>query len=138
MVMGASMSLKYVLSTFVALATMAVVTPVYAETLKVGINPDAAPVTFFDSKSNTFGGMSADLIAAIGKREGFSVEYLPIPLPDLIPALNSNKIDIVAANMRITPERKALVDFSDSFHKGGDAVIVPKADTKDYKAIGDL
>jgi polar amino acid transport system substrate-binding protein len=40
--------------------------------------------------------------------------------------------------MRVTPERKALVDFSQSYHTGGDGLVVPAADTKDYKTIGDL
>ena len=40
--------------------------------------------------------------------------------------------------MRVTPERKALVDFSQSYHTGGDGLVVPAADTKDYKTIDDL
>jgi polar amino acid transport system substrate-binding protein len=124
---------------FYALTVLAAMsTATHAETLKVGINPDAAPVTFYDAKSNTFGGMSADLIAAVGKDAGFTVEYFPFPIPELIPALNSSKIDIIAANMRVTPERKALADFSDSFHTGADALIVPKADIREYKSITDL
>ena len=133
------MLMKYIFTALAALTAVAVSNPSQAQqVLKVGVNPGAAPVSFHDTKSNTFRGMAVELIAAIGKDAGFEVQYLPIPLRDLIPALNSNKIDIIAANMRVTPERKALVDFSESYHKGGDALIVAKTDTKEYKTIVDL
>ena len=35
---------------------------------------------------------------------------------DLIPAVTSGKIDIIATNMAITPERKQQVDFSNPIY----------------------
>ena len=59
-------------------------------------------------------------------------------LAELIPALNSNKTDIIAANLLISPERKALIDFSDPIAPGGDGLAVLKSDTKQYKTLDDL
>lgn len=108
------------------------------QVLRVGANPVAPPIAFHDKASNTFRGVAVELIAAIAKDAGFEVQYTPVASPDAIAALNANKIDIIASNMRVTPERKALVDFSQSYHTGGDGLVVPAADTKDYKTIGDL
>ena len=77
-------------------------------------------------------------MAEIAKDARFQVEYTPMTLAELIPALTSNKIDIIVANMLATPERKALIDFSEPYHASGDALVVAKTDTKQYKSIVDL
>jgi ABC-type amino acid transport substrate-binding protein len=45
-------------------------------------------------------------------------------IAELIPALNSNKIDIIVANVLATPVRKALIDLSQLYHASGDGLIV--------------
>ena len=40
--------------------------------------------------------------------------------------------------MIVTPERQALIDFSEPLFAGGDGLIVLKSDTKDYKSVEDL
>ena len=37
----------------------------------------------------------------------------------LIPALNSNNIDVAIAGMTITDERKKVVDFTESYYTSG-------------------
>lgn len=133
------MPLKFAVTVLAALTALALSDPSHAQqVLRVGANPVAPPIAFHDAKSNTFQGVAIELIAAIGKDAGFEVQYTPVALPEQIAALNANKIDVIASNMRVTPERKALIDFSQSYHSGGDGLIVPKADTKDYKTIADL
>ena len=53
----------------------------------------------------------------------------------LIPSLTSNKIDIIAAAMYITPPRKEVIDFSGPVYTYGEGLIVPKSDAKDYKDV---
>ncbi|MDR2454863.1 MAG: transporter substrate-binding domain-containing protein, partial [Bifidobacteriaceae bacterium] len=57
----------------------------------------------------------------------------------LIPALNSNKIDMIVAGMTPTAERKESIDFSESYYTS-DIVVVVKKDSQwaEAKAIGDL
>jgi polar amino acid transport system substrate-binding protein len=106
--------------------------------LTVGTNPDGAPMSFRDSDSGSYRGVSVDLLAEIAKDAGFQVEYAPMPLAELIPALNGHRIDVIASNLLATPQRRALIDFSETYHSGGDALVVPKGDSREYKSIADL
>ena len=122
-----------------AFATLVSSVPAQAQqALKVGTNANGAPWSFHDATSNTEQGIAVELIVAVAKDAGFQIEFVPMALPELIPALNAKKTDIIAANLLITPERQALVDFSDPLAPGGDGLIVPKADSKDYKTLDDL
>lgn len=57
---------------------------------------------------------------------------------ELIPALTAHKIDLIAANMLVSPERQALIDFSQPLFVAGDGLLVLKSDTRDYRSIEDL
>ena len=101
------------------LATVAIVIfPIASQAqqvLRAGTNPAGVPASFFEANSNTYRGVSVELITEISKEVGFEAQFTSVPLPELIPALTSNKIDIIVANTAITPERKALIDFSEPF-----------------------
>ncbi|NCC49145.1 MAG: transporter substrate-binding domain-containing protein, partial [Clostridia bacterium] len=45
----------------------------------------------------------------------------------LIPALNSGKIDAIAAGMTVNDERKVNVDFSDHYTDASQVVVIRKA-----------
>jgi polar amino acid transport system substrate-binding protein len=106
--------------------------------LKVGSTPTGIPFTFLDTKTNTIEGVMVDLIKEIGKDAGFKVEIEGMQFSTLIPSLTSNKIDIIAAAMYITPPRKEVIDFSGPVYTYGEGLIVPKSDAKDYKEFADL
>ena len=61
-----------------------------------------------------------ELIAAIGEDAGFQTHFMPMALAELIPALYADRIDVIAGNLLITPQRAALVNFSDAIAAGGD------------------
>jgi len=106
--------------------------------LKVGSTPTGIPFTFLDTKNNTIEGVMVDLIKAIGNDAGFKVEIEGMQFSTLIPSLTSNKIDIIAAAMYITAPRKEVIDFSGPVYTYGEGLVVPKGDSKDYKAFADL
>jgi polar amino acid transport system substrate-binding protein len=113
--------------------------PASAQTvLKVGSTPTGIPFTFLDTKTNTISGMMVDMVTAVGKDAGFSVQIEPMQFSTLIAALTSNKIDIISAAMYITPARKEVIDFSNPIYSYGEGLIVPKNDTKNYVAFEDL
>jgi polar amino acid transport system substrate-binding protein len=133
------MSSKSLLVALAAVAALMASAPSQAQqTLKVGTNSNGAPWSFHDTRSNTEQGISVELITAIAKDAGFQIELIPMTLAELIPALNTKKTDIIAANLLISPERKALIDFSDPIAPGGDGLAVLKSDTKTYKTLDDL
>ena len=106
--------------------------------LRVGSTPTGIPFTFLDTKTNQISGVMVDLIKEIGKDQGFTVEVTPMGFSTLIAALQSNKIDVIAAAMYITPPRQEVVDFSDPIYTYGDGLFVSAKDTKDYKSYEDL
>jgi polar amino acid transport system substrate-binding protein len=108
------------------------------QVLKVGSTPTGAPFTFLDTKTNTIEGLMVDLITAIGKDAGFSVQVEPMQFSTLVASLTSNKIDIISAAMLATAARKEVIDFSDPVYTYGEGLIVPKTDTKNYAAAEDL
>jgi polar amino acid transport system substrate-binding protein len=83
------------------------------QTVKVGSTPTGIPFTFLDTQSNTIQGVMVDIITAIGKDAGFSVQVEPMQFSTLIGALTSNRIDVVAAAMYITEPRKWGGDVAD-------------------------
>jgi polar amino acid transport system substrate-binding protein len=109
------------------------------QVLRVGTNEIGSPWSFHDAASNSERGIAIDLVTEIGKDTGYEIRLVPMPtIVGLIPALLANKIDIIATNMIVTPERRALVDFSEPLFAGGDGLVVLKSDTKDYKSLEDL
>ena len=119
-------------------AAMPAAAPAAAEVLKVGSTPTGVPFTFLDTKTNTIQGIMVDLIGAVGKEAGFEVQIEPMAFSTLIASLTSNKIDLIAAAMFISPKRQEVIDFSAPIYTYGEGLIVPKDDTRDYATLADL
>ena len=120
-------------------AVAASVSPAAAQSvLKVGSTPTGIPFTFLDTKTSTIEGVMVDLIREVGKEAGFKVEVEGMQFSTLIAGLTSNKIDLIAAAMYITPARKEAIDFSDPIYTYGEGLMVPKSDSKDYKSVDEL
>ena len=75
---------------------------------------DAKPWVLHDQ--NELSGVAVDLTRAVSKQIGVPIEYQPMVFADLIPAVDSGKIDIIATNMAITPEREQKVDFTSPYY----------------------
>ncbi len=108
------------------------------QTYKVGSTPTGVPFTFLDTKTNTIQGIMVDLIREIAADAGFKVEVEGMQFSTLIPSLTSNKIDIIAAAMYITPARQEVIDFSRPIYTYGEGLVVPKKDTHDYVKLEDM
>jgi polar amino acid transport system substrate-binding protein len=109
------------------------------QVLRVGTNELGSPWSFHDPASNSERGIAIDLVAEIGKDTGYSIQLVPMPtIVGLIPALLANKIDVIAANMLVSPERQALIDFSKPLFVAGDGLVVLASDTRDYESLKDL
>lgn len=108
-----------------------------AKLLRVGTEPTFAPFEFQKEGSKEYDGFDMDLARAIGKQMGCKVEIVNMGFDALIPALNAGNIDMIAAGMSITDERKKAVAFSEPYYTSGLIVMVNK-DNKDVKGIKDL
>ena len=112
--------------------------PVHAEQLRVGATAGGIPFTFLDLKTNTIQGMMIDVVTEIGKRAGFQVQIQPMAFSSLVSALTSNKVDLLSAALFITPAHEQVMAFSDPIYSYGEALIVPKSDSKAYASLSDL
>jgi len=108
-----------------------------AKVLRVGTEPTFAPFEFQKEGSKDYDGFDMDLARAVGKQMGVKVEIVNMGFDALIPALNANNIDMVAAGMSITDERKNAVSFSEPYYTSGLIIMVNK-DNTEVKSVKDL
>src|SRR3979411_2102715 len=130
------MTMRRLLAMFAALLAMEFAPGAEAQQLlKVGSTPTGIPFTFLDTKTNTIQGVMVDIVTEIGKDSGFQVQIEPMQFSTLIAALTSNKIDLISAAMYISPARREVSEFSEPTYSYGEGLIVPKSDTRAYKAF---
>ena len=96
------------------------------------------PFTFLNTETNEVDGGMVDIINAIGAIEDFTPDVEATQWSALIPSLNGNKIDIIAAAMYATPERAEVVAFSEPVYSYGEGLFVAAGDEGSYKALADL
>jgi len=63
---------------------------------------------------------------------------IPMPRDLLIPSLQAGKIDMVVAQLTVTPSRQQLVDFTEPTRRNVDEVLVTGPDAPPVAAIDDL
>ena len=93
--------------------------------LRMGTNATFPPYEFVD-ENNEVAGIDADIAAAIADKLGMELEITDMAFDSLIPALQSDTIDIVLAGMTVDPERAEQVNFTDSYATGVQVIIVPE------------
>lgn len=128
---GLNMKIRHLLSIAALSLTAGIAS---AETLKVGSTPTGVPFTFLDIGKNEITGMMVDVVNAIGAHAGFEADVQSTDWASLIPALNSGRIDMIAAAMSITEERKEIVDFSDPVFPYTEGLVVRADDATAYSA----
>ncbi len=105
--------------------------------LKAGVREDTPPFGRKNPQTNKFEGFDVDLVRELGKaifnvgdeKIDDCVEWTPVVSATRIPSLNENKIDIVAATMTITEDRRKQIDFSDVYFQAGQRILVKKDNT---------
>ena len=93
--------------------------------LRMGTNATFPPYEYVD-ENNEVAGIDADIAAAIADKLGMELEITVMAFDSLIPALQSDTIDIVLAGMTVDPERAESVNFTDSYATGVQVIIVPE------------
>ena len=102
-----------------------------------GRGQDVKPWVLHDQ--NELSGVAVDLSRALSKQIGVPIEYQPMIFADLIPAVDSGKIDVIATNMAITPEREQKVDFSRPYYNAlPEALVAQSSDATAYRTLADL
>lgn len=91
--------------------------------LVMGTNAAFPPYEFVDD-NNKIVGIDPEVAALIAEKLGMELEIKDMEFDSLIPAVSGGSIDIAMAGMTVTEERLLSVDFSDTYAKGIQVIIV--------------
>lgn len=105
--------------------------------LTIGTDTSYVPFEFLDESTGKYVGFDIDLLDAISKEVGFEYELKPMDFNGLIPALQTNTLDMVIAGVTIKDDRKKIVDFSEPYYDAGTSILV-RADDDRIKSVADL
>ncbi|GAA1127674.1 ABC transporter substrate-binding protein/permease [Nocardioides aquiterrae] len=105
--------------------------------VRVGTEGVYPPFTYRDQDTNELTGFDIDVTKAIAREAGWDLQFVEAPFDSLFPALDSRRIDVIANQVTITPEREARYLFSTpyTYSRG---VIVTRRDTNDITSLADL
>ncbi len=93
--------------------------------LVMGTAPGFPPFEYLDNQSVVVG-VDIDIMARVAKSLNKELVVESIDFDGLIPALNSGKIDVIAAGMTVKEERKVNVDFSTTYFDASQVVVIRK------------
>ena len=119
-----------------ALLAVALVLPATADTIRVGMSGGYFPFTFV--RQDTLQGFEVDLMNALAERTGDTVEFSTMSFSGLIGALESGRIDTIANQITITPDREAKFAFSQPYVCDGAQVVVKLGNETEITGVDSL
>lgn len=90
--------------------------------LRVGISGSQPPLNA-TTKAGEIIGLDADISRLIAGNMGVKAKFVTLPFPDLLPALEAGKVDIVLSSMTMTPDRNLKVAFVGPYFISGKGVL---------------
>lgn len=107
--------------------------------LIAGVRQDVPLIGFLNPRTNQIEGFDIEFVKAVTRAifgDDSKVDLRPVTAAARIPSLQDNTVDLVAAAMTITVDRKTQIDFSAVYYEAGQRVLV-KSDAP-YNSIQDL
>ena len=104
---------------------------------RVGTDATYAPFGFKEKNTGKLAGFDIDIITALAKEEGAEVDIQNLNFDALLPALQSNTLDIAISDMTISEERARSVDFSNPYYIAGSGLVV-NTDNTNITSFKDL
>ncbi|MGH8433577.1 MAG: transporter substrate-binding domain-containing protein [Pseudomonas sp.] len=108
-------------------------------TLRVGMDPTYMPFEMTNKRGEIIG-FEVDLLKAMAKAAGVKLELVSTSYDGIIPALLTNKFDLIGSGMTLTQERNLRINFSDPFIVVGQTLLIRKeleGKIKSYKDLND-
>ena len=105
--------------------------------VRVGTEGTYPPFTYHDPENDELTGYDIEVVEAVAEKAGWQLEFVEAPFDAIFPALDSSRVDVIANQITINPEREARYLFSEpyTYSRG---VIVTAADTDDITSLDDL
>ncbi|MFA1822609.1 transporter substrate-binding domain-containing protein [Virgibacillus oceani] len=104
--------------------------------LRVGFEGTYRPFNFLD-ENEEYTGFDVDIANELTERLGVEAEFVSTSWDSLIGGLNSDRFDVIIAQMTITEERMESVDFTDPYVMTG-SVLITREDTDDISQLEDI
>nr|WP_245247691.1 transporter substrate-binding domain-containing protein [Tianweitania sediminis] len=109
-----------------------------ANGITLGISP-SPPYSSLEPGSDRASGLDVEINeAALGWAGIKTIRYEVMPFGQLIPALLSSRIDSVASNIHVTPDRLKAVSFTSPAWWYGPAIVVQNGNPQSLKSFDDL
>ncbi|MCX8278702.1 ABC transporter substrate-binding protein [Phyllobacterium sp. 0TCS1.6C] len=99
--------------------------------------PNYPPITFKDPATNELQGFDIDLGEAIAKELGVKVEWQEIAFAQMLPSLQTGRVDLAMAGMSDKKARQETADFVD-YMMSGAQFYTSKALSEEIKTVDDL
>lgn len=100
-----------------------------ADTIRVGMSGGYFPFTFV--RADKLQGFEVDFMNAIGEETGHDIEFVTMSFSGLIGAMEADRIDTVANQITVTPEREAKFSFTQPYVYDGVQIVVKEGNPKD-------
>lgn len=103
--------------------------------IRVGTSSDFPPFSFMENGKHT--GFDIELIQEIAKRLNYPIEIIDMPFKTILSAMQLGRIDVIAAGLSETAERKKQVLFLPP-HLEADPFVILTKDVVLTKGVQDL
>lgn len=103
----------------------------------VATQPNYAPITFKNPATNALTGFDIELGEAIGKELGVRIEWQETAFAQMLPSLQTGRVDMVMAGMSDLPTRRDNADFVNYMQTGAQFYTVT-AFRDQIKSVDDL
>lgn len=106
-------------------------------TLKVGMDPTYMPFEMTNKRGEIVG-FEVDILKAMTKAMGVKLELVSTAYDGIIPALLTDKFDMIGSGMTLTQERNLRLNFSEPFIVVGQTLLIRKELEGSIKSYKDL
>lgn len=107
----------------------------HADTLRVGMSGGYFPFTYVEQ--DELKGFEVDVMNAVGELSGDDIEFVTASFSGLAGMLESGRVDTIANQITITPEREAQYAFTAPYVYDGAQVVV-RAGNETIQGVEDL
>ncbi|MEU0885001.1 ABC transporter substrate-binding protein/permease [Lentzea sp. NPDC005914] len=105
--------------------------------VKVGTEGTYPPFSFHDPQTSELTGYDIEVIKAVAAKAGWRLEFVETQWDAIFPALDSGRIDLIANQVSLNPERQAKYGLSIPYTYSRGVIVRRTGDTR-IKSISDL
>ncbi|MCL2183760.1 MAG: transporter substrate-binding domain-containing protein [Chitinispirillia bacterium] len=87
---------------------------------------DCDPPFSFKTPDGKLEGFDVELAKRFAQDAGYDIDIKVMEFPDIIPAVQSGRLDFASNLITITEERKMHIDFSEPYYYGGTVVVTKR------------